>query len=402
MANSTLHTGRSGPDGPVSTGERSGTLDVLRGFAMLGILLVNLELFRGGYYSRLAGDVSGSTADRVVEGATFWLAQSKFISAFAFLFGVGAAIQLRRAAARGESATGRLVRRYLVLLAIGLVHSTLVWHGDILFVYALLGLGLLAFSQVSARTALGWGIGVLVLTALVPAVLAGAPDGRQEFWGELQAEAVAAYNHGGFLDQTMQRLADRMLAGDGYSHLFLMAFGLMLIGLAAGKSGLVDRAGERRTLLRRFAVVGLLVGVPVNGLLAAFYLNGGLGGLELHGLHVPLEVLGAPLLGLAYLALVTLACQRPAVLARLAPLAAVGRMALSAYLLQSLICVGVVVGFGLYGEISPVQGLALIAAVWAIELVLCPLWLRYFRMGPVEWAWRALTYGTRPAFRIAG
>lgn len=412
---------------PIDPSERNATLDILRGFAMLGILLVNMELFRGALWPAMVGSLPDpSPADRVVETATAWFAQGKFISSFAFMFGLGTAVQLARSRARGVVGVGRLPRRFAVLLVIGLLHGFLIWSGDVLALYAVCGFVLLAFAKVSVRVTLWWaagvavglavlaGIGVAVLVALSAAFGdMGAADAEagMAFLEPIADRAVEVYANGGYLDQVRFRLWEFPFAQFGTAFYAPLVFVLMLLGLAAGKAGMVTDTERFTALLRRVRGWGLGLGLPLNGVMAFGLASvGGQAGMmaaapedmtALGALAMPLSFVAPPILALGYLATITLACRDAALRDRLSPLAAVGRMAISAYLFQSIVCTAFFSVTGLYASASASFGLVVVVAVWAASLVLCPLWLRSFRMGPVEWLWRWLTYGSRPPLRVA-
>ena len=254
---------------PTPAEERDPTLDVLRGFAVLGILLVNIELFRGGYYQRLAGDAYPmGWLDQAVTMGTLWLADGKFISPLAFLFGMGTGMQAVRATARGRRPMGMLARRYAILLLLGLGHLIFLWHGDVLTMCALVAFLLLPFTRVRARTAILSGLGLLlVATALVTLSSPPADPSDGARWLAAQAEAESAYNHGGVADQVGQRLLDADRLTGNSRHIGVIVPAMMLLGLGAARAGLSERIAEQRPVLVRFAVAGLVVGLPLNAVI---------------------------------------------------------------------------------------------------------------------------------------
>jgi uncharacterized protein len=149
---------------PVAASERIGSLDVLRGFALLGILLVNMGFFSHTWVTGVTGTLRCETAlDHAAEFVIIWLGTSKFYVLFSFLFGLGFSIQLIRWQARGEGGAGRMIRRLLALMGFGLLHALLIWNGDILFLYALFGLILILFRNAKPRTLVFWAIGLLAV-----------------------------------------------------------------------------------------------------------------------------------------------------------------------------------------------------------------------------------------------
>jgi uncharacterized protein len=403
---------------PTSPTEREPILDLLRGVALLGILLINIEYLRAaGFYDAFVGATPATTqADRVVQFLMGWLAAGKFLSMFAILFGVGAAMIVDRAVRGGRSPRRLLARRYGLLVLFGLVHMVLLFPGDILFLYGLAGLALLPFVRLRAASALRWSVGLLVAmtvlwaagtaaTAFAPAPPADHPSvvAQQELFGRLQDRAIAAYTEGSYLDVIGANAVQSAILQGGQLVMLPWVLGLFLLGFAVAKAGVISDLAAHRHLVRRVAAVGLGVGLPVNLLLGPVGpLWGGATlqqGADAPGMLVVVAVvqlLGSPLLAAGYLAGVTLLAMRVGVPGRLS---AVGRMALTAYLAQSVVALVVFAGFGLYGTLGSAGGLLVVAGIWALLLVACPLWLRRFRYGPVEWLWRTTTYGQRQPMR---
>lgn len=369
------------------------------------------ELFR-----LLAGEprADGSQADSVATFAVGWLASGKFISSFAILFGIGAALIVTRAEQRGHAPRGLLARRYGILMAFGLAHMVLLFPGDILFVYGVTGMILLAFVGVRPRTALWWSAGLLGGVALLTAFFVGigallgdvevADDDPfvtavEDFAETRRAQAVEAYTDGSYGQVIVANLWQAGFVQAGQLFVIPWVLGLFLFGFAVGRSGMITNLREHRGRLRRAAAVGLGLGLPLNlilGMVGPLATEGTLsGGGEVTGLMAAAsvaELVGAPVLAVGYLSAIALLALRVGVFG---PLASVGRMALSAYLLQSVLALVVFAGFGLYDQLTPASGLLVVAGIWVVLLVVCPLWLRAFRFGPVEWLWRSLSYGRR-------
>ncbi len=388
---------------PADGAERLTLVDALRGFALAGVLLINLGAFT--LYDFLDEAVRAAlptaTPDRWLQALALLLVDSKALSLFSLLFGLGFAIQLERAAARAGEAGGRYVRRLLILFAFGLVHGELVWWGDILRFYALFGLGLLLFRRASPRVLWVTGLMVaVVLPALVApwrsGLVAGLPDERVLF-----AANLAGFSSESVVDAFAQnRIYDRYALLTFWSLPFFV-FGRFLIGFWIGRVGLLHDPSAHRPLLRRLLVGGLAIGLAggavgvardLFGLVAAFpFLGRGLG---LVALQLVTRA-GVLALALAYLAAFALLFLRPAWRARLGILAPVGRMALSNYLAQTAICLPLFYGFG--AGIGPAWGwpgrIAFCVGLFGAQTVCSRWWLERYRFGPVEWLWRTLTYG---------
>jgi uncharacterized protein len=392
---------------PTAPAEREALLDALRGFAVLGILLVNIEVMRGPDWLVLmrggpapAADLS----DAIVQFAVGWLGTAKFISSLAILFGVGAAFIVSRALAGGQSPRRLLARRYVALMVCGAVHM-LIFPGDILFLYGVTGFALLAFIYLEARVILALSAVMLVgfsalALAYTAAVARDPADGAEmpfEYGTDpLHQESVAAYAHGAFADILSAHAGQAFYLQTAQLLALPWILALFLFGFAIARAGLANGLRARRTLLRRGAWIGLLLGLPANIGVGFFGALAGFGARP--DLDAPLlalwadigQLLGAPVLAVGYL------CALALCFAERGPpnaLVAVGRMTLTAYLLQSALALFVFGGLRLYDRLSTTSALLVVAAIWALLVWLCPLWLRHFRIGPAEWLWRSLTYG---------
>lgn len=375
--------------GPVAPDERLPLVDALRGFAIAGIVVVNLKFFATPLFStleyRVADDFPG-LADRLADWLVMTLAEGKLYPLLALLFGYGFGIQLERSGGAGA----RYVRRLLALLVLGLGHAFLVWAGDVLITYAVVGGVLVLFRRRSERTLLGWAV-ALYLVHLVILALSGfvlADSGRDD---ASAAAATEAYAGGSYGEVLSQRAADAALtvpsgvvaAGPGF-------LAMMLLGLWAQRRGVFARPSEHAVQLRRVAVLGLATGGVCSLAYAtlwwtsdgrgaaaglAFFLGGG-GFFQTVGYAAGLTLL--------------VASGR----ARLLALRPVGRLALSNYLLQSLVATTIFYGygFGLYGRVGPAPGLAVAAGIVAACVLLSAAWMRAFRIGPAEWLVRSFTY----------
>jgi uncharacterized protein len=399
---------------PVSGAERALQLDVLRGFALCGILLMNIEAFVGPLNTAMIGlDPRLQGADRWVDAAIYVLVQGKFFTLFSLLFGAGFALILDRMEARG-GAGWLYLRRLLVLLGFGLVHALYIWSGDILTTYALLGLILLLlFRRTPAARLPKWGVFFyLIPTALTflfaffawlaqfdPQAAAGFQQGMDAASADYQAQAEAqrmAYGvAGSFAEANAQRAAD-LASMMGFLVFYgPLVLGMFLIGAGLVRSGALLNPAAHLTLFRRLRSWGLGLGLPLA--LLSFWMLPTLdfGRMDWESASgQSLMSLAGLLLCLGYLASVVLGLQSRRWHAPLAWLAPAGRMALSNYLLQSIICVGLFYGYGLgYFEQLPRAWQPLfVFALFAAQVQLSHWWLARFRFGPAEWLWRSLTY----------
>jgi uncharacterized protein len=288
----------------------------------------------------------------------------------------------------------------------------LLFPGDILFLYGVTGFALLAFVPLEPRMILVWAAAILlVFAALGLAYTATAPSEHTGALGEtpfentsdaLREQTVAAYEHGTFSDILSAHAAQAAFLQTTQLLALPWILALFLFGYAIARAGLVYRLGERRGLLRTGAFLGLAIGLPANigvgffGALAGFGTRPQIGAPLLTLWADAGQLLGAPVLAVGYL------CALALWFGHRGPphaLVAVGRMTLTAYMLQSVLALGVFGGLRLYDRLSSTSALLVVATIWALLLWLCPLWLRFFRSGPAEWLWRSLTYGRWQALR---
>jgi uncharacterized protein len=394
---------------PVSESERIESMDVLRGFALAGILQMNIQAF-----SMVSAAYLNPTAYGDLGGANLWVwiichifVDQKFISIFSMLFGAGIVLMWQRAESRGGNARRLHYRRVGWMILFGLLHAHLFWFGDILYSYGMCGLAVYFFRDRSPRALVA---AALAFAAIGSAISVGIglsipfwpPEAvdlmNREDWQpspEVVEREVAIYR-GSWLDQMQLRPADAALFQ-------LMIFpvllswrlaSLMLLGMALYKLGALSARWSRREYLQLIGA-GALVGVPVVvfGIVENFERNWDVRYSFFQGMAY--NYWGSYLVALGWIGFIMLWC-RSSLLPRLkSRVAAVGRTAFSNYILQTLICTTIFYGhgFGLFGSVER-TGQALIAlAIYGAQLLIAPLWLKYFSLGPLEWIWRRLTYG---------
>ena len=400
---------------PVAEAGRIDALDVLRGVAVLGILVLNVQAFAmpgAAYFNPTAyGDLEGANLHVWVAGRM--LADQKFMTIFSMLFGASLVLMTERAEARGDARRVHY-RRMGWLLVIGLLHAHLLWSGDILFLYAVCGLFLYPLRRQPPGRLLVLGVALLAVASAWSVVtglsLPYWPEKElssftQEVWQptpEMIEAELAAYR-GGWLAQQPFRSA-RALEFETYVLIawgLWRAGGLMLIGMALFRRGVFSAESSRRSYAA-LILLAVALGLPLVALgIAIDFARGWPLWSFLVGTQ--LNYWPSVLVSLGYVGAVMLACRTRALHALTRPFAAVGRTALTNYLLQTLLCTTLFYGHGLgwFGSVDRVGQVAVVAVVWAVQLVVSPLWLRRFRFGPAEWAWRSLTYGARLPLRRA-
>jgi uncharacterized protein len=394
--------------------ERIEFVDALRGFALLGILGLNLSLFWGNDFlsdeQRASLPLAGVSA---VFGALLrLLVENKFLGLFAFLFGISFSLQLRSAEARGADGGPTFRRRVFWLFAFGAAHGWLLWWGDVLRFYALWGLLLPVFVGRRERTVLAAGVFFSVVApALVVLLRHGAPS-IGSAGPDLSESVLSAFSRGSYREMLAMNWAfDWQLSGSiGQAGYQLAILGRLLLGVWAGRTGLFHDLDRSRGRLERMLVLGLVTGVVGSLSFAA-----GLGrrvaesssAVVLAPLVRVLDEAGFLGLTLAYACGLALFYRTPAGKRRLARLAPVGRMALTNYLVQTLVGLWLFYGFMPGPHLMAKVGLVVILPAWivvyALQVTASERWLRHFRFGPAEWLWRSLTYwSVLPIRRASG
>ena len=381
---------------PVRPKERIEIVDVLRGFALIGVLMMNMGSFAGSPPLEQTTGLS-----RIASLFITFFAQAKFYTMFSFLFGWGMYIQLERAAQRGKRFAPLYARRLLVLLLIGLVHGILIWNGDILATFALLGFFLLLFRKISDKALL-----IVVVVCLLTPVLISAPGPGQSFraayaqatagWHIVERDPADVLPTGDYWEATQYRWQSLI---EGYSYAVYWAthiLAMFLLGLYVGRRRILHDVSQHLPLFRKVMWVGLIVGGALNTLFVyTVVLPDAIPGQYRQLATRGARTVGSSLLCLAYVSIIVLLYQRKEWRGNLTPLGAVGRMALTNYLMHSVVCTLIFYGYGLgfYTKFSPAITLILTFAIYQAQIRLSGWWLYKYRFGPAEWLWRSLTYG---------
>lgn len=391
--------------GPISLTERIQLLDVLRGMALFGIVASNMRAFNGPMAAYLDHSLMWQEpANRIAQAFVDLFISGKFITLFSFLFGLGFAVQMDRASARGLAKQTFYLRRLGVLLLMGLAHMFLVWWGDILTAYALMGFLLFLFRRRSQKTILWWAAGLycwpwIVIGAFLAVVTAGVsvPAPAPTTNAELQ-RLIAVYSTGTYAQIFQERLKDVAAAFTFIVFYTPRLLGIFLFGMWVWREGIVRDIGTYAPLLQRGLRWGLVLGLSMNALMVAIqeiwhpdpFLPTPLGFF-----HQIVAGIALPALSLFYACALALLWRQDRWQRRLQPFSAIGRTALTNYLLQSLVCTTLYYGygFGLYGSVGPLPGLAVSVAIYAAQVLASVWWVRRFAYGPMEWLWRTLTYG---------
>lgn len=400
---------------PISLQERIEVLDVLRGLAVGGILIGNVQWFSG--YGMMPKSLAQQSpfADQLTHFLVWFFVEGKFYSIFSFLFGFGFALQIARAQERGDEQATLFKRRLFWLLVIGLMHAYLLWAGDILSIYAVMGFVLILFRRKPNQALLKWALVLILIPiltyillyilfiAFVPHELLAKMDAAQmDFW----RESIRKVQQSNYL-QIISGFNLNYIVGR-YASLILEArlpkiLAMFLLGFYAYRQKFFQDLATHQAFIRRVLVYGLVLGVAGNLAFATF------AGTEAVFPPSPAGIVGVisyafgvPALALFFVAAIATLWQKVAWRRVLGWLAPVGRMALTNYLLQTLICVLIFYGFGFgyFGKVGATTATLIALAIFFCQILLSAFWLRYFSYGPMEWVWRQLTYRRRLSLRL--
>lgn len=398
---------------PIQQHERSDILDCLRGFALLGIFMANCAVFSMYVFLPQEQMKAMPTAlpDLILTYFHFIWIDGKFYSLFSLLFGIGFSIIFIRSQQAGRNPLTIFYRRLLILALLGLAHTFLLWDGDILFVYAVCGAFLPLFRNCTDRTLIIWWA-ALIFSPLLVDLGVVLSNGKWQLALPVRklAEEIDAY-HGitqenfptWLIDHHDYKSIHEFVQGGFFwrweylisSNRLPKVVGMFLLGLYVGRNLIFKNLEQHKPLLKKVQRWGFIIGIPASLAFAWF---------ELDGYHLPaatglLDTLFYTLsvvpLSLAYTTAFCLLWLKPNWKQRLLVFAPAGRMALTNYLMQTVIGIIIYygVGFGLGAKFGPTIYYPIAIAVFCLQIPLSKLWLTYFRFGPLEWIWRMLTYG---------
>lgn len=344
-------------------------LDVMRGVALCGIFLVNMVDFSGSALRDGTFAARGTTIDQLVDLSIACFALTKFYLLFSFLFGVGFAVQMQRMEDTGRPFVRLYMQRLVVLLLIGIAHSILLWDGDILRLYAVAGVLLLMVRTLSTKVLLtiaaGIALGGAVYFSVVPI---------QDSSTLMSTTSITTYATGTYAEVVKLRASERSIIDIQVPMVVVM----FLLGLVVGRERIIVNIRKHEGFLRRAWKWALPLGIIGSIAMLVGYTtkNALLVSLSTH--------VGAPLLSFSYVALILLNAERLRLFAH------AGRMALTNYLLHSVISTTLFYGygFGLYDKLSATGSTSLALVILATQIALSKWWLTRYRMGPMEWLWR--------------
>ncbi len=394
---------------PLAERGRIAEVDVIRGAALFGVLWMNLVEITNWLVPPATRDALASApVDRVVTLLSAWLLSSKAQMLFGILFGFGFAVFTDRALARGARAGTLYARRLTFLLILGTLQYVFLWWGDILHDYALAGFALLLVRRWPDRRVAMVGLALVLLSPLGRPLAqwlmdSGDPHALARIRGQFHHamwQATASGDYPGMVRAIWLRSA--AIYGDGgFVGYFSELFGEFLLGAFLFRTGWLQRAAFERQMFRRTVLICIPAGLALAALDPARSLIGARFTLLPEPLSSVLDQAGDLMLATGYAALIALTLPRPALRPICAGIGALGRMALTNYVSQSVFFFLVIDGFGvgLIGRIGVALGGAAAVILFAAQILLSTWWLRRFRFGPLEWLWRSATYGRWQALR---
>jgi len=391
----------------VKNQDRIQVLDVLRGFALAGILIINAMSILAVKGSTPAFTVDIPFADRTLQDLILFFVESKFFTLFSLLFGIGFAIQIQSAEKQGNAFLPRISRRMAGLLIFGLLHILLLWDGDILVIYAITGTLLILFRKTTYSRIRKWVVsllavpGALVLGILIYTLIARLSASGAETFAKSDAslakefannDATQKLLQNGFIEGIAERIHTYLELSPLLFSRIPTVLAMFLIGLYLGRSNFIRQLPEKIEILKKVRFWGLTVGFSLM-----FFIVAGTKFLPTVSALIAIiedQYLAGPILCLGYASAVTLDFLKKPTRKIYGFFSKVGRMALTNYLTQSLVLTFLAYGWGLglALKLNGFQVLEISFLLYVAQVILSGLWLSKFKYGPFEWVWRCITY----------
>lgn len=386
---------------PTKPIERNVQIDILRGFALFGVLIVNVFGYNSsffdfnGFYNTFTDDLNSSVFSFVVNYGA-----DKFIGLFSFLFGISFSILYTKYGFDEKRFSKFYTRRMLVLMAFGIIHIVFFWAGDILFAYSLLGILLLSLRKVSSKILLPAGIIIYFLPILYIAltvIFPFLPDALSSTSSIKLPEVINIYSNGEFSDVFFLRLKEyyafRNINAFYYAPKILSLF---ILGYYFQKKDFITKVNSNKLKYFITAIGALIIGVLLvtyttdivdsiaNSATNQYYT----------AIYMAVFEITNIFLITSYILLILILSQTNTIKSVLSPLQYIGRMSLTNYITFSVVFTSLMYsyGFGMFASFEPRQLIIIAVIFFIIQVILCKIWLQYFRYGPLEWIWRKYTY----------
>ncbi len=382
---------------PIAGKERIISIDALRGLALIGIFLVNMISFHSPYFYydpyQWWGEGKEQTTYRIID----FFFQASVYPLFAMLFGYGLGIQQRRASEKGENFYKLAMKRFLVLLIIGIMHAFVIWSGDILITYAMVGFLLLIFMRMTGKTLLLLGSSFFIIPTLFLSIfttlMAMSHTGDTTYWTDIQGlqDAIASYSEGSFIEIFKQRFHDWYLVNNlsNWPMIVLSIWPMMAIGAGASKLRVVENIERLKKWFISIGLLALFLGTLFKIIPFLFHPH--------YQYTYIQDSFGGPLLAVFYASFGVLLFSRKWIQKWIHPLALAGRMSMTIYLLESIIGTLIFYHYGLdlYGKMSLTTSSWLAVGIYIILVILAEFWFGKYNYGPMEKLWRMGTYGLK-------
>lgn len=381
---------------PTTLTNRIEALDLLRGFALLGILIANMLLFHSPSFYIDPYQYFTETGDLVAFKWITILVQGSFYPIFAFLFGYGLNMQYEKAIARNQPFAKMMSKRLLILLVFGLIHALFIWSGDVLFSYATLGFILLLFIRIPAK----WLTTIAVILYTIPGILlyllmklmSNLEDSfSEDLTNQPKIEkALEVFGNGSFAEIFSFRAVEWLVFGLSSTFLGLfIVLPIILFGAAMSKVKVIERAHALKGKLMIVGVIGLIIGLWIKAL--PFIQSPSYENFQLQA------TFGGVFLAVGYASIFLVLTTSEKFRSFFSPLGKAGRMSLTTYIMQSVIATLIFYGygFGLYGQVSLWTGTVMAFGIFVLQVIFAEIWLAKFKMGPIEKLWRIGTYGRK-------
>ncbi|HAJ99323.1 MAG TPA: hypothetical protein DCM62_04795 [Bacteroidales bacterium] len=405
---------------PISSKKRLGLLDTLRGLALFGILVVNIQYMSQPMSSLMLGfQPTGSAMDTISTFLIKLLFEGKFYVLFSALFGYGFAVFLSKPVGDESVILPVFRTRLAVLLLFGIAHVVLLWSGDVLVYYALLGFVMIAFRRVSDRGLFKWAAWLIFIPILLTALLVAfasialsSPDMEAHFRQIMEtsamdskafiANAIDVYTGGSFGEMVAMRLKEYLQLVPGVLLFYPVVLAMFLVGFLIGRKKLLENYKAHIPLFKRTYWWGLAVGLPFSVLYAYTFLHVNPFNMNwLLLLNSAGHIIGGIGMSLFYVSAIVLSKSKLRVFSLSKLMSPVGRTALTNYLIQSIIATFIFYGYGLgkMGQVGTTDAVILAVLIFVLQISMSHIWLAFFHFGPFEWLWRSLTYRKVQPFR---
>lgn len=406
---------------PLKPGERLIFLDFLRGIALFGILMVNLPLMNAPFTTEI-GEFAIWTdkANRITAMLIRFFFTGKFYVMFSLLFGIGFYYFMNKVTDKDNGILGIFAKRLAWLFIFGVLHVLFLWYGDILVIYSLMGFALMLFRNCKNKTLLIWAgallifpnilIGLLVLLIQFAMNIPEAAGFIEEAFiaakftmAQFSENAIQTYSSGSFGEIFVNRAFEYMNMSNAFIFYMPNVVAMFLIGIVLARKKVFEDLNKNYGFFVKLLLWSLPFGIAGSFAYAYTASNISFIVIDQYSLYNMLGAsIGGPALGFVYISLIALIYRKGLFKKIITPISRMGRMALTNYLMQSIICTTIFYsyGFGLYGKVNYWQGVIMVIAIYFVQVTYSYYWLKFYRFGIFEWVWRSLTYGKKQKMKL--